>query len=157
MNLKERAEAAYGAAVGAMMQMGMSSPEIAARWIAGDMPRAADDASAHAELLMRAVDAERSISAEALYLTAALAYGGSIKNGRFGALPIDRQIAYRVFAAVAPVLPTDPPPAPAAMPDAQFRQVKLGPRNRLAIHPDFLPPPEKPETAKPSLAKPKKR
>lgn len=138
MERQDRINAAYGAAVGAIMQaMPDVEPDMAARFIAADMPRAGDDAMAHAGLLMDAVDHERDVSAAALYLTACFAYGGSRAGDGFDRLTEYRRLGFTVFRAVAAALPR-PVRAPIdEIPDL-MRKVRMVRHNPLAPHPDLM-------------------
>lgn len=129
-----RAGICYGAAVGAILHLEPDAAD-AAQWISAGMPRAASDDMACAALLVTALDVTPGMSAEALYLTAALAYGGPSRGGAFAGLPAARRMAFAVFAAVAGILPRLTPP-PADMMEDTLRKVRHRPRG-LGLHPDL--------------------
>jgi hypothetical protein len=134
MDMTTRTRAAFSAAVGAFIEM--SDPDAAeglsaaTSWIAEGFPRGDGPALAQAHLLMMAIDANPEMGAEALYNTAALAYGG--KMGGYESLPLPRKTAFRVFQIVAAGLPR-PAESGISVPDIGFKLVGLEPRNPVRM------------------------
>lgn len=130
MDIETRTRTAFAAAVGAYLELsGATEQASATQWIGAGFPRGdGKPPLPQAQLLMLAVEREPGMGAEALYNTAALAFGG--KMGGFEGLPEARRMAFTVFRAVAAVLPRDLPVQDAA-PDVSFRMVQLEPRQML--------------------------
>lgn len=129
MDTTTRTRTAFASAVGAYIELSDGDASTAMTWIGQGFARGDGDALGQAHLLMLAVEREPSMGAEALYNTAALAYGGAM--GGFHALPVPRQTAFSVFRAVAAALPRDLPQAP-AVPDIGFKLIGIRPRQQFA-------------------------
>jgi hypothetical protein len=128
MDTATRTRTAFAAAVGAIIELSDGDASAATRWIGDGFPRGDGDALGQAHLLLLAVEREPGMGAEALYNTAALAYGG--KMGGFEALPLARRTAFMVFRAVASALPRDLAPPP-EVPDIAFKLIGIRPRDQF--------------------------
>jgi hypothetical protein len=136
----ERGNAAYGAAVGAIMQ---TFPEVAvdeaAAWMTAGFERASGELAAHVLALMQAVDNEPEISPQALFIFAAFCWGDRRQqtSETYNSLPEWRQMAFRAFRLVAAGMPRQTTAKSADLPGF-MRGVRPRARSIFDINPAFL-------------------
>lgn len=151
MDMETRARVAFASAMGAYMELaGEAGQASALQWIGEGFPRAAGGPLAQAQLLMLAVDREPAMGPEALYNTAAAAYGG--RMGGYGELGEARRAAFCVFRAVAASLPREAAAA-FAVPDVSPRLIRMQPRDPFRMIAGLGEPPGDPNAGK-TAAKP---